>query len=277
MARKMRRLLNGEQLSSASLPDYITHDLVDEGIFVRIPRGQFQRYALVDAQAFRTYLAQRYDIKGTLEAWIEIKSGGQVVKRSEQVRLTGNSKLRKTRSFKGFLVKCYAPVEATLHGESIVIDPHKGLATFVETYEHFRIPANTVVVGIENGENFQHIQRQQYLFEAMNVLFVSRYPQSKDLITWLQLIPNPYLHFGDFDLAGIQIFLSEFYASLGKRATFFIPEDIEERLREGNRSLYDLQYAKHKAMKVTDERLLPLVEIIHRYRRGYEQEGYIKL
>jgi len=35
-------------------------------------------------------------------------------------------------------------------------------------------------------------------------LFVSRYPQtqSKDLLNWLQSIPNPYLHFGDFDLTG---------------------------------------------------------------------------
>ena len=29
-------------------------------------------------------------------------------------------------------------------------------------------------------------------------------------------------------------------------------------------------------MEVADERLKPLVEMIHKYRRGYEQEGYIK-
>lgn len=28
-------------------------------------------------------------------------------------------------------------------------------------------------------------------------------------------------------------------------------------------------------MDIMDERLLPLVEMIHRYGKGYEQEGYI--
>lgn len=28
-------------------------------------------------------------------------------------------------------------------------------------------------------------------------------------------------------------------------------------------------------MDILDKRLLPLVEMIHRFRKGYEQEGYI--
>ncbi len=43
-----------------------------------------------------------------------------------------------------------------------------------------------------------------------------------------------------------------------------------------NSSLYDRQYAIYKDMKVTDPRLLGLVDMIHHYRKGYEQEGYIK-
>ena len=60
-----------------------------------------------------------------------------------------------------------------------------------------------------------------------------------------------------------------------KSKEFFIPADVEERLKNGNRRLYDMQYARYKFMDIMDERLLPLVEMIHRYGKGYEQEGYI--
>ena len=105
---------------------------------------------------------------------------------------------------------------------------------------------------------------------------MSRYPQSKDLVTWLQSIPNPYVHFGDFDLAGIHIYLTEFYRYLGERAAFFVPEDIEQRLSMGNRERYDTQFQRFGKMEVIDTRILPLVQMIHRYQKGYDQEGYIE-
>ena len=51
---------------------------------------------------------------------------------------------------------------------------------------------------------------------------------------------------------------------------------MEQRLQNGNHVLYDVQYSRYRYMEVADERLKPLVEMIHKYRRGYEQEGYIK-
>lgn len=152
----------------------------------------------------------------------------------------------------------------------------EGTALFIQSPETFRIGEDILIIGIENGENFRQIRRQKYLFEKQKALFVSRYPQSADLRNWLMRIPNPYLHFGDFDLAGIHIYLTEFYRFLGNRASFFVPTDLEERLKNGNSTLYNKQYAYYKEMKVTDPRLEPLVEMIHRYRRVYEQEGYLE-
>lgn len=88
--------------------------------------------------------------------------------------------------------------------------------------------------------------------------------------------PQSLCSFGDFDLAGVHIYLSEIYAHLGNRSSFLLPSDIEERLAEGNAALYNQQYARFKNMAVTDIRLQPLVNMIHHYRRGYEQEGYIR-
>ena len=57
---------------------------------------------------------------------------------------------------------------------------------------------------------------------------------------------------------------------------FFIPADVKKRLKDGNRQLYDNQYLRYRAMLVSDERLRPLVAMIHKYGKAYEQEGYIK-
>lgn len=135
-------------------------------------------------------------------------------------------------------------------------------------------------------ENFIRIREQREFFDcclrenldrdgAGRILFVSRYPQSTDLRSWLQTIPNRYVHFGDFDLAGINIFLTEFYNHLGPRASFLIPDDIDKRLAHGSTTRYNSQNKKFQDLKVEDSRLQSLISLIHKYRRCYDQEGYI--
>lgn len=275
-ARRMMQLLEGERIASSRFQMDVARELLDEDILVASSSGYRKSYRLRDPQGLRTYLAQRYDIDGNLEQWYEIKSSEEEIKRSEQVKAVGNSKLKKTRAFRGFLINCVTPIEATLCDEPLILQPAKGTSVFLEDFEHFRVAEDVIVVGLENGESFQSIRDQQYLFEGMKVLFVSRYPQSNDLRSWLQMIPNRYIHFGDFDLAGVSIFLTEYYSYLGDRAEFFIPTDVEKRIENGNRLLYDIQYERYKNMAVADKRLESIVEMIHRYKRGYEQEGYIR-
>ena len=107
-------------------------------------------------------------------------------------------------------------------------------------------------------------------------LFVSRYPQSSDLCSWLRIIPNQHVHFGDFDLAGIHIFLSEFYPHIGNRSSFLIPQDIEEQLRHGSMERYNAQYQKFKKLTTEIPNLQQLIDTIHKYHRCYDQEGYIR-
>lgn len=133
---------------------------------------------------------------------------------------------------------------------------------------------------MENARNFRHIEEQQYLFQHIKPLFVSRYPQnqSKDFIKWMQTIPNPYLHFGDFDLAGIGIYLNEYQKHLEQKSQFFIPNDIENALQNyGNRELYDIQKLNFDTKKIKEVKLLDLLEFIHEQKKGLEQEYYIGL
>jgi len=177
-------------------------------------------------------------------------------------------------------VNCYTPITAKVNSNELIINPIDGVFQFICDFESFTIPQDITIVGIENPENFRYIAEQQYLFENIKPLFVSRYPQnqSKDLIKWLLSIPNHYLHFGDFDFAGIGIYLNEYQKHLGDRSKFFVPENIEELMdKYGNKALYDTQKLNFDARTIKEHNLLKLISLIHKYKRGLEQEILIKI
>ena len=197
-------------------------------------------------------------------------------------RDTGNSKLAVVRSCPGFPINCYEPIACRLNGSPWMVDPLEGSFLFVADWKTFVIPEDVIVVGIENMENFRKIRQQRALFSSElglhRLLFVSRYPQSTDLRSWLCSIPNHYIHFGDFDLAGINTFLTEFHAHLGERSSFLIPKDIEQRLaNNGTEQRYNAQYQKFKNLTTHIPALQNLIDAINKYRRGYDQEGYISI
>ncbi len=208
--------------------------------------------------------------------------------RAQQVQLLGDSKAVAVRSCPGFPVNVIGPLSVRLGDRKILMCPCPGSFLYINDFLNFRIPSNAIVVGVENMENFRLPERQQEVWEQIQdqfggdgvapLLLVSRYPQSRDLVTWLQEIPNFYVHFGDFDLAGINIYLTEFYRYLGPdRSAFFVPADIEQRLSaSGSRERYQAQFERFGKMEVPDARLLPLVSLIHRHQKGYDQEGYVE-
>ena len=79
------------------------------------------------------------------------------------------------------------------------------------------------------------------------------------------------------DLAGIHIFLTEFHAHLGDRSSFFIPHDIEERLAKGSLERYNDQYARYNRITSDSQEVQALIDLINKYHRCYDQEGYINL
>lgn len=276
VARKVARLLQGETLPSSSFPRWLADELQAEGLMTVVTHGSRIAYRLLNVDASIQYIKNKYTGGAELSRWMELADGqNSHLERSTLVTETGDSKLVRLRTFRGFLVNCCEPLEVMMGEKAFTLSPVEGMACFVQEPERFRIPSDVLIVGVENGDNFRQLHRQRYLFKARRVLFVSRYPQSKDLRNWLLSIPNAYLHFGDFDLAGIHIYLTEFYKYLGNRSSFFVPDDIEERLKHGNSTLYDRQYARFCHLVPDDVRLIPLVEMIHHYHRVYEQEGYI--
>ena len=275
--KSIQELLAGEQVAGSKLSRKLLDELLAEGLLLILSHGSRKSYRARDTESLKRFLIDKDESYRILEVNLSDS-------RASMAAETGNSKLVMVRSCPGFPVISYEPIECLLCGRPFLVNPQEGSFLFVSDWEKFTIPEDVIVVGVENMENFRMIRKQRAFFEKYlqahglsdRVLFVSRYPQSVDLRRWLCSIPNHYLHFGDFDLAGINIFLVEFKQYLGKeRSSFLIPDDIGFRLQSGSRKRYDEQYSRFKDIKSDVLELQQLIDLIHRERKAYDQEGYI--
>ena len=269
----LQRLVSGESVAASSLRKDVAAELLDEGLLTVITHGSRRSYAAIDTEALRKFAESHYGGFSFV--------GKDGLTRAEMASETGNSKLVMVRSCPGFPVNSYEPIACTMNDRAVSLNPGDGSFVFVADWQKFKIPEDVIVVGIENMENFRMIRQQRGLFEqiigSQRLVFVSRYPQSSDLRSWLKIIPNRYIHFGDFDLAGINIFLTEFNSYLGNRSSFLIPLDIEERLAKGSKERYNDQYQKFKSINSNIPDIQHLIDLINKYHRCYDQEGYINI
>lgn len=272
ISASIQALISGEQVAGSKLSSKLLDELMAEGLLLVVAHGSKKSYRARDTEVLKRYLIDKDESYRILNVTV-------VDSRASLAEETGNSKLLSVRSCPGFPINSYEPIESLLNGETFVVNPPEGSFVFIDDWIHFSIPEDIVVVGIENMENFRMIRQQRKLFESIlgdkQLLFVSRYPQSTDLRSWLLTIPNKYVHFGDFDLAGIHIFLKEFHKYLGGRSTYFIPSDIEQRLTKGSQDRYNNQYGKYHTLLCDIPHLQSLIDLINQYHRGYDQEGYI--
>lgn len=276
---KLICLRNGDSLPASQLHGEWVEELICDGILISTSHGSRRTLHALQSETLCKALSVIDERLGDLEQMRDTLLSNDL-SRSVQASATGNSKLVPVRSCPGFPINSYEPITCTLNGQEFTVNPQEGSFLFIADWQTFSIPSDVVVVGIENMENFRKVRQQRQLFTqaigSPRLLFVSRYPQSKDLVSWLQKIPNKYVHFGDFDLAGINIFLTEIHAHLKERSSFLIPNDIEARLRNGSKERYDAQYQRFHNLQTDIQPLQSLIDLINKFHRCYDQEGYIK-
>ena len=275
---RLIRLRMGETLPSSAIRGEWVEELLRDGVLISCSHGSRRSIMASSPQDLEQSLKCIDERLGNLDKMKDLLSSE--ASRSEQATETGNSKLVSVRSCPGFPVNSYEPINCCLNGRQIIINPEEGSFVFIADWQSFSVPKDVLVVNIESMENFRLVRQQQALFSSMfpgkQILFVSRYPQSSDLRSWLQTVSNQYVHFGDFDLAGINIFLTEFHKYLGERAVFLIPQDIEGRLQHGSSERYNAQYQRFKNLSSDIPSLQRLINMINKYHRCYDQEGYIE-
>jgi len=277
IADKLILLQNGEKIPASKLKHSVIEIMLGNGILEQQIQGRSKKLIFLRSpERLNDYLSNHFGIN-SLHDYVSIHKKEDVL-RSNFVAVASDSKLRNVRTFKGFLVNTLSPIQATLNNEPILIHPYTGSFQFIYDFEKFTIPEDITIVGIENPENFRYIERQQYLFKDIKPLFISRYPQSqsRDLIKWLQSIPNNYLHFGDLDFAGVGIYLNEYKRFLGKRAIFFVPKNAKDLFEKyGNKDLYDNQKIQTKLDYYSEVGIAELLIMINKYHKGLEQEIFI--
>ncbi len=275
-AEILSKLLDGENMPASGFKGALSETLISENIIQKNGRSK-QTLHLYNKKALNDFLFREFEIND-LEEYIAGLSNSENLTRSDLVKISGNSKTKRIRTFKGFLVNVFEPIEAQLNGNALTISPNEGTFTFIYDYDKFTIDKDVIVVGIENPENFRYINRQKHLFAGRKCLFVSRYPQNqnKDLLSWLLANQYTYLHFGDFDFSGLNIFINEFKKHLKEKAAFFVPKNIESLLQQfGNRSLYDKQDINFDYENQSDE-IKYVISLIYKYKKGLEQEILIE-
>jgi len=275
LSEKLLQLLAGAQIPASQLKHELITELISEGIIAERIAGRTKRTLYMqDVAAFSNWLFNKHSIPDLSDYITVLKDEAST--RADLVQAGNDSKIRSRRTFRGFLANSYLPIDGQLNGKPYTIHPVAGTFQFIYDFEHYAPSQQITVIGIENVENFRWIEKQQQLFSNFKPLFVSRYPQeqSKDLIKWLTAIPNHYVHFGDFDFAGINIYLQEYKKYLGDRASFFIPYHIESLIaRYGNSKLYDQQQLNSGIIQ--EQELQHLVSLLHKYKRGLEQEALL--
>ncbi|GHA34078.1 hypothetical protein GCM10007103_14570 [Salinimicrobium marinum] len=275
IAKVLLELSDGTILPGSAAKHAVIEDLIQENILFRT--GKIRKtVGLANQEKLDLYINTRFSIKD-LQAYVAALEESDT-SRASLVNVTGDSKLKSIRTFKGFLVNCFTSISATLNAEEILIQPLEGIFHFIYDFEDF-IPASDVtIVGVENSENFRRLKEQAYLFEDIRPLFISRYPQNqnKDFVKWMRSIPNNYLHFGDFDLAGIGIYLHEYKKYIPEKSRFFIPKGFEELLKiSGSRERYNLQKMNFNINSIEEKDLLVLIDLLHKYKKGLDQESLI--
>lgn len=268
--RNLISLSNGAVLSASSVKNKLIDELIAENVLCQ--KGKHRKTVhCPDKDQLTNYLYNHYQIR-------DLESYQSATSRADYTVAATDSKHSNERVFKGFLVNCYSSIKAKLNGDEICIKPAKGSFTFIYDFESFCIDEQVTIVGIENAMNYRYIHKQEKLFKDITPLFVSRYPQnqSKDFISWAKSVTNNYLHFGDFDIAGIGIYLNEYKRHLGAKAKFFIPDNIENLIREnGNRKRFDKQHYTFDPAEVTEGNLRELIQIIEQEQKGLDQEFFI--
>ncbi|MEA2050101.1 MAG: hypothetical protein U9O56_05170 [Campylobacterota bacterium] len=134
------------------------------------------------------------------------------------------------------------------------------------------ISKDILIIGLENFENLVYFQSQTRYFQNNNILFVYR---NSTMRKWFESLENEIIYFGDFDLAGIDIYLNEILPR-NKNIRLFIPKDIENLIKNhGSNELYKKQLNKCTNLSSTIQNIQTLIDVINDNQKGLEQEYFI--
>jgi len=274
LAKKLLKLVQNTEINSSEFKNSESLKvLIDLGIVHLQVKGQKTKIMLSSEYKLQIYL-KSVGIDN-LEAYVD---GGLNPHRSRASisQVSSDSKSFKTQVQAGLYLASYEVVDISINAEPLsLITPYMS-AFFVHKDAKLTFNKDVLVVGVENFENLTSIVKQKHLFkDDRKKIFIYR---NKYLREFLSSSFNEYLHFGDFDLAGVNIFINEIVPRLPhERYHFFIPENIAELLEYGSAEDYFLHQKKYPNLKAKSKYLQDFIELLHQKKRSLHQERLIDL
>lgn len=272
-AKLLKELSEGKKVPLSRLKARIFQQLIQEQVLLRQKESHGWNIYTDHPQSLLNYLYNHY-IRCTLDEYIE--RGQAAPSRSNNIRMSGDSKLKETELWQGFYFKVSEPIHAQWQGRPLTLLPYpEGIPVFMPQPETLSLPEDVTVVMIENSENFLKIETQLPLFQGLKCFFVSFYPREQHsyFIEWLQKQPNNYVHYGDFDFAGIHIYQSQYKKYVSGESRYLVPSGLVPLFRRyGKRALYNNQLSLQALIKADEPGISELLEIIKREHKGLEQE-----
>lgn len=272
-AKLLKELSEGKKVPLSRLKARIFQQLIQEQVLLRQKESHGWNIYTDHPQSLLNYLYNHY-IRCTLDEYIE--RGQAAPSRSNNIRMSGDSKLKETELWQGFYFKVSEPIHAQWQGRPLTLLPYpEGIPVFMPQPETLSLPEDVTVVMIENSENFLKIETQLPLFQGLKCFFVSFYSREQHsyFIEWLQKQPNNYVHYGDFDFAGIHIYQSQYKKYVSGESRYLVPSGLLPLFRRyGKRALYNNQLSLQALIKADEPGISELLEIIKREHKGLEQE-----
>lgn len=276
-ARCLLRLQNGELLNASEIASKgLLKQFSEDGIIlIKSAGGRRVSYFCPEPVLLQNYLQAQNDILSLENYVIEFEADSSDGESS--LFASRSTKTFRGKSLQGFFIKAFH-TEIVVSGMTIQPVPH-GIELFIHQPDKLQISHTALVVGIENPECFLKFEKLAHLFPQKELIVIMRYLSSSPN-RWLQTITNNYLHFGDFDPAGLHIYIREYRNRLSaSRCNLFIPPNIEQIIDQyGISALYDQQI---HLLKNIDFQIYPeikeLFDLMQKYRKGLEQERLLAL
>jgi len=185
---------------------------------------------------------------------------------------TSNTKSKTSKSLKGLYVSSLQDIDIKIDDEVVTIIPQNGMGYFLFYTQKVELFEDTVIVGIENYQVVWFAKKYKEFFKDKKVLFVYI---NTIFLKWIEDKENEYIHFGDYDLAGINIYLNKVIPRLKKvkKHSIFIPKDIEKLVqKDGDSELFKKQL-RYENITASQDNIAKLISTIKYYKKGLEQEG----
>ena len=247
---------------------------------IKLIRKSHQRKILYLEKEQNIYLflkSNEYKITNILEFDIYLEEMIEKTPSRDTIQKWHNStKTKKSESLKGLYISSLNNLNIKINDETVTIVPTNGIGYFCFYTQKLTLSEDTIVVGVENYQVIWFARKYKDFFIDKNILFVVI---NKYMREWISTIKNEYIHFGDYDLAGINVYLNDIKPRLKKSKKYymFIPDNIEYLIKKyGDFDIFNKQI-KYQNITVTDDKINNLKNIIKKYKKGLEQEGLFYL